>query len=118
LEKFQATYFDGESSRAQSAAVTKIGNEIFIQLDGSSVAITWPIAELRLTEEVHRGQPARFQQSRQDPSRLIIDDPGAIDEMLGLTRPLRRRDYRHRTATKRWSGSGAGCHLHQSPSPP
>lgn len=107
MEAFSATYFDGETSSRHDVRVITTADHIQIHFGVASTMVSWPVTELRLTEEVHRGQPARFRRSRRDPSRLIVADPRAIDELLGLTRRLRRRDYRNRTATKRalfWIG--------------
>ena len=107
MAAFSATYFDGEAGSPHQATVSLADDRLEIQPSDGTPSISWPVADVRVTEEVHKGQPARFRRSRQDASRLIVNDPNAIDELLKLSRHLRRRDYRHRTATKRavfWIG--------------
>jgi predicted Zn-dependent protease len=101
MERVTATYFDGDSSTHRSATLQRIDDRLVIRLEGGMGDIEWPLQEVRLTEEVHPGQPARLRRLRQDNGRLVISDPGGIDQVLQLTRRLRRGDYRRRAATKR-----------------
>ena len=101
MERFPAAYFDGERSAPKAATVQRIDDRLLIRFGSGTPDIEWPVEEVRLTEEVHPNQPARLRHLRQDSGRLVITDPHGIDEILHLTRRLRRRDYRHRAATKR-----------------
>lgn len=107
MEKISATFFDGERGIAFPVTIQSVDQNLRIQFDSGMRPIDWPIDDLRLTEEVHKGQPVRLRRSRQDPARLVIEDERAADDLLRMSRSLRRRDYRHRAATKRaifWVG--------------
>lgn len=107
MEKHPGTYFDGLQNQPHRVTVQPVDDQLQIRFENGDPPIDWPIDELRLTEEVHPGQPARFRLAGHDTSRVVVHDPRAIDEFLSLTRRLKRRNYRHRAATKRavfWVG--------------
>lgn len=90
-----ALFFDGVTPTPVPVTCAIIGDALHIRRSDGGSQQDWPVGRLRLTEDLHPGQPIRLRQKGGGMERLVLEDPALFDELRAQVRPLRRRDYRH-----------------------
>lgn len=100
-------YFDGDTPEAIPVTVSVEGDELHFASRDRAIDLRWPIDAVRLTEDLHPGQPIRLRRKRRQPGRLLLDDPHLFEQLRERSRALRRQDYRHGGSYRRaavWFG--------------
>jgi hypothetical protein len=110
--RYAARYFDGKTARAQDVSIALTEEGIAIYRQTGILLATWASGNIVLAERPRRGEAARIGLEG-TTARLIVEDPGVIEQLSEIApaahRRIRRRASKGGSATPRWTRSSISC---------
>jgi len=109
--RYAARYFDGKTVRAQDVSIALTEEGIAIYRQTGILLATWASGNIVLAERPRRGEAARIGLEG-TTARLIVEDPGVIEQLSEIAPAAHRRIRANRKAVFKigaWSGLAIGA---------